>query len=105
VGLREFDVVFFSFFDKVLAEYFMDTERLEGFPGHDESIDYYESVSGRPIRHRRYFTIMASVYNTLATTRVLQGRVATGVVPAAFIHTHGPMRALADLLDLDPDMR
>ncbi len=100
VGLREFDVAFFSFMDRVIAEYFNEVPRLEGLPGHDETLDYYESVAGCRIRDRHYFTVMASAYNTLAVTRVLQGRAAQGFVPEEFVRTHGPMNALADLLGI-----
>ena len=98
VGLREFDVAFFSLFDEILAVHFMGAERLSGYPSHDESLDHYESVSGNPIRHRSYFTLMAGTYSALATTRVLQGRAAAGYVDPSLVHGHGPMKALAELL-------
>jgi hypothetical protein len=98
VGLREFDVAFFSFVDKVISEYFNGVPRLEGLLGHAETLDYYESIANSTIRDRYYFTVMASTYNCLAVTRVLQGRAAQGFVPDSFVRTHGPMNALADLL-------
>jgi prepilin-type processing-associated H-X9-DG protein len=103
VGLREFDVAFFSIFDHILAVHFMQAARLGGYLGHDETFDYYEAVSGTPIRHREYFTLMASTYSALAVTRVLQGRAAAGYVDTAFVHRHGPMAALAELLGTDLD--
>ena len=96
VGLREFDVAFFSLFDEILAVHFMRTERLSGYPGHDESLDLYEAVSGNPIRHRSYFTLMACTYSALATTRVLQGprrsRVRGSVTRAPARADGGPRR-------------
>lgn len=99
VGLREFDIAFFSIFDWILSVHFMNAQRLPGFAGHSETLDYYEHVSGHRLGHREYFTLMACTYSALATTRVLQGRADAGYVDPTFVHRHGPMAALAELLD------
>lgn len=104
VGLREFDVAFFSIFDTILAKHFLGTSRLPGYLDHDETIDHYEAVAGCTIAHRDYFTLMACTYSALATTRVLQGRAAAGYVDPAFVHRHGPMVALAEQLGAPLDM-
>jgi aminoglycoside phosphotransferase (APT) family kinase protein len=103
VGLREFDIAFFSIFDTILAEHFFGTRRLPGYLDHDETLDLYESVAGCAIRDREYFTLMACTYSALATTRVLQGRAAAGYVDPAFVHAHGPMAMLAGLLGASLD--
>jgi aminoglycoside phosphotransferase (APT) family kinase protein len=98
VGLREFDVAFFSVFDTILAEHFLGTSRLPGYLDHDETLDHYEAVAKCTIGAREYFTLMACTYSALATTRVLQGRAAAGYVDPSFVHAHGPMAALAERL-------
>jgi aminoglycoside phosphotransferase (APT) family kinase protein len=98
VGVREFDVAFFSIFDSILARHFLGTARLPGYLDHDRTLDHYEAVSGCRIGDRDYFTLMACTYSALATTRVLQGRAAAGYVDPSFVHLHGPMAALAEQL-------
>lgn len=72
VGLREFDVAFYSLMDRVVAEAFGKVPRLSGFLEEDDTFDFYEEITGYRIIDRNYFTIMASTYNTLAVTRVFQ---------------------------------
>jgi aminoglycoside phosphotransferase (APT) family kinase protein len=103
VGLREFDVAFFSVFDDILARHFLHRARLPGYLGHDETLDLYEAITGQRLGDRAYFTLMACTYSALATTRVLQGRAASGYVDPSFVHRHGPMAALAEQLGASLD--
>lgn len=99
VGLPELDVAFWSLFDRISFEYFRPGPRLPGFPTHDEHFDLYESLTGRRVRDRRWFTVLAATYSALAVTRVMQPRAAAGLVPDTMVTGHPSMRALADVLE------
>ena len=99
VGLAELDVAFYSLFDRISFEYFRPGRRPTGFPTHDETFDLYESLTGRRISDRRWFTVLAGSYSALAVTKVMQARAAAGLVPETMVTGHPSMRALADVLE------
>jgi len=102
LGLREFDIVFYAEVDRILAEGYAERPRLSGFLSVDETCDFYESLTGRTVRHRRYFTVMAATYNTLATTRVFTRWSAVGQMDPVLVRTNPSLRLLARLIGADP---
>ncbi len=95
VGLREFDIVFYALMDHVMARGFAGgAPRLAGFPGIGVTLDYYETVTGRPVRARDYLLRMALTYMSLATTRVFQRLAVQGRIAPEEVSLNPPLRLL-----------
>lgn len=86
VGLADFDVLFFILMDYLMAAGFAGgVPRLPGFGNVAESIAAYEMYSGRVVREREYFTMMALTYMALSTTRVFQRLEELGKIDRATV--------------------
>lgn len=101
-GLRELDVVFYPEMDRILALGYAERPRLPGFLSTDETCDLYETLTGRPVKHRHYFAVMATTYSTLATTRVFTRWSSVGQMSPQLVRTNPTMRILATLIGADP---
>jgi aminoglycoside phosphotransferase (APT) family kinase protein len=100
VGLRAFDIVFYALMDHVMARGFAGgAPRLPGFAGIGETLDYYESLTGRRVQSRDYMLRMALTYMSLATTRVCQRLAAQGQISPADVALNPPLRLLGEAFD------
>lgn len=91
LGVPAFDVAFFVMMDRVMAEAYAQTPRLDGFWDEEQTFDYYEKVTGRRIDHRQYFCRMAVTYMALANTRVFQRLAREGKMPQADVENNPPL--------------
>lgn len=97
VGIRSFDIVFYAWMDYVMAEGFAGgVPRLPGFPGVRETLELYEELSGRPVRHRDYLMRMAVTYTAVSTTRVFLRMASQGKVSTADVATNIPLVMLGE---------
>jgi aminoglycoside phosphotransferase (APT) family kinase protein len=97
IGLRVFDIAFFALMDHIMATGFAaGAPRLPGFAGIGATLDYYESVSGRPVPARDYLLRMALTYSALATTRVFQRLAAQGRIATAEVARNPPLQMLGE---------
>lgn len=97
VGLPVFDIAFYALMDHVMARGFAGgAARLPGFAGVAETLDYYESLTGREVRSRDYLLRMALTYMSLATTRVFQRLAAQGRISWADVARNPPLCLLED---------
>lgn len=101
-GVRELDVAFYSLMDRVMAEGVAGVPRLSGFLDEAQTFDHYESITGYKIEDRRYFTIMASTYNSLAGARLSQRLYEKGVVSRERVGDNPGSKILRTLLRESP---
>lgn len=100
LGLSIFDIGFYAIMDHIMAEGFAaGAPRLPGFPGVAETLDYYASLTGRPVPARDYLLRMALTYSALATTRVYQRLAMQGRVDPAMVSRNPPLMLLGRLAD------
>jgi aminoglycoside phosphotransferase (APT) family kinase protein len=96
-GLRVFDIAFYAMMDHVMARGFAaGAARLPGFAGVGETLDYYESLTGRAVPSRDYLLRMALTYMSLATTRVFQRLAAQGQIDADEVARNPPLCLLQE---------
>jgi hypothetical protein len=62
-------------------------------------LDYYESLTGRPVQSRDYMLRMALTYMSLATTRVCQRLASQGRISSAEVALNPPLRLLGEAFD------
>ncbi|MBA6413772.1 phosphotransferase family protein [Parahaliea sp. F7430] len=99
LGLWELDVAFYPLMDFVMADGFAGgAERLSGFAGLSDTMDYYEALSGRKMVHREYFLRMALSYMALSTTRVYQRLAINGSISSQAVYDNPPLQLLEDIM-------
>jgi aminoglycoside phosphotransferase (APT) family kinase protein len=80
-GNGEQDLAWAIFLDRHHSEG-MGLPKLPGFPSDDETIARYEALTGRPVRHQKFYTIFAGFRFAVIMCRIAQQMVHYGVMPA-----------------------
>ena len=82
----------------------IETARLEGFPGYEETIRRYEQLSGHRVEHLHYYEVFAGFRFSVIMMRLAQQMVEYEVLDAdagrAFELNNTVTRLLAKLLEL-----
>lgn len=81
LGPPEADLAWFLHLDRFLSEG-IGHPRLKGFPGREETVRYYESVTGRKVMNLGYYELLAALRFCLITARVSRLVAERGLVPA-----------------------
>ncbi len=103
VGDPESDLAWWLFLDWHHSEG-MGIPRLEGFPGKEETIARYETLTGRKVKHSLYNEIMAAFRFGVVMVSVTRNMAEKGISTAANdMATNNPCtQRLATLLELPP---
>ncbi|MFQ5698789.1 MAG: phosphotransferase family protein [Myxococcota bacterium] len=80
LGSPEQDLAWWIFVDRALSEG-LGQPRLRGLPDTRETIERYEALTGRRVRHQRYYTIWAGFRFSVIMARIAQQMVEYGVLP------------------------
>ena len=87
IGSPEIDLGWWLFVDRVTmagggigAEY--ARPRLEGLPSHEQTIERYGAMIGRPVQHAFYYQVFAGLRFGILMLRMMQQLVVNGIVPA-----------------------
>ena len=106
IGHRAFDVAHWLFFDAFAAED-AGIERLEGFPGPEETLARYQTLSGVTLPDLGYYEIAETFFIAVTLIRQADISVAAGKLPPGTTMGHGNnvTRKLARLLGLpEPEL-
>ncbi|MGH0037369.1 MAG: phosphotransferase family protein [Myxococcota bacterium] len=103
LGNPEQDLAWFLFLDRHHSEG-VETPRLPGFPGREESIARYEASTGRPVKHLHYYEVFAAMRFSVIMMRVAQQLKHAEILPSesGFEVDNTCSRLLAKLLELPP---
>ncbi|MBK6286324.1 MAG: phosphotransferase family protein [Pseudomonadales bacterium] len=89
IGSPEIDLGWWLFVDKVtmagggLGDAYV-RPRLEGLPSHEESVERYGAMIGRPVRHSLYYQVFAGLRFGIVMLRLMQRLVFDGTLPAEY---------------------
>lgn len=104
-GSPEADLAWTIFLDRHHSEG-IDTPRLPGFPGYDDTVARYESLTGHRVRHLHYYQVWAGFRFAVIMIRIAQQLGEAGLLSpdaaCAFETNNTVTRLLAKLLDLAP---
>jgi aminoglycoside phosphotransferase (APT) family kinase protein len=102
LGSPEADLAWSIFLDRHHSEG-IDTPRLEGFPGYDETIERYQELTGHRVRHLFYYQVFAGYRFAVIMIRIAQQMVRYGFMDEAggydFEIDNTVTRMLAKLLE------
>jgi len=105
LGSPEADIGWAIFLDRHHSEG-LGTERLEGFPSYEESIAYYEEISGHRVKHLEYYQIFCGFRFSVIMMRIAQQLVhyelMTEEAGYAFECNNTVTQLLAKMLELPP---
>jgi aminoglycoside phosphotransferase (APT) family kinase protein len=102
IGSRCQDLAHWLFFD-AFATTLSGIERLEGFPGREETIARYEEVSGARVGDLRFFDVSQAFFIAVTLIRQADLSVAAGTLGEGTTMGHGNVvtQLLARLLGID----
>ena len=92
IGSPEIDLRWWLFVDRVtmagggIGDAYA-RPRLEGLPSHEQTIERYGAMLGRPVQHAFYYQVFAGLRFGIVMLRLMQRLVFDGTVPAEY----GPM--------------
>lgn len=79
LGSPEQDLAWWIFVDRSLSEG-LGQPRLPGLPDASETIERYDALTGRRVKHQRYYTIWAGFRFTVIMSRIAQQMIEYGVM-------------------------
>lgn len=100
LGQPEEDLAWYLFLDRHHSEG-IGVPRLEGFPGREETIAYYEDLLGRPMQDMAYYEVLSAFKFTVIMSRIGQAMIDFGWIEADndFPHNNNCSQLLAKILE------
>jgi len=81
LGQPELDLGWWLYFDRQFSEG-LSMPRPPGFPSHEETIEYYSNLIGRPMQHLEYYEVFSGFRFAVIMCRLTDLLIEGGMLPA-----------------------